>query len=144
MRFRLALVRPVAAGDPQDSAQKSQVLFSVYPAILPTLLLFCHTRLDKTSKSPFERHPTLYFPNGDIVLSASIDSGRDSSDAPPKTQLFRVHKFLVTHHSAMFANMFSDADPGSGESYDGVPMVELQGDKAQDLALLLNYLYNTT
>ena len=93
-----------------------------------------------------ERHPTLYFPNGDIVLSAlAIDShsAGDSSDAP-KTQLFRVHKFLLMHHSATFANMFADADPGSGESYDGVPMVELQGDTAEDLTLLLNYLYNPT
>ncbi len=85
-----------------------------------------------------ERHPTLYFPNGDIVLSASIDS------APPRTQLFCVHKVLLTHHSTAFANLFADANPGSGESCDGVPMVELHGDKAEDLALLLNYLYNPT
>ncbi|KAI1784925.1 hypothetical protein LXA43DRAFT_1040201 [Ganoderma leucocontextum] len=92
-----------------------------------------------SSSSASEPHPTLYFPNGDVVLSALIDS-----EAPPTTRLFRVHKFLLMHHSATFANMFADAKPGSGESYDGVPMVELQGDKAEDLALLLNYLYNPT
>ncbi len=94
--------------------------------------------------STSEQHPTLYFPNGDVVLSASTDSGEDPSDAPSKTQLFRVHKFLLTHHSTTFANMFTDANPGSGESHGGVPLVELHGDKAEDLALLLNYLYNPT
>lgn len=91
-----------------------------------------------------QRHPTLYFPTGDVVLSAgaSIDSG--PLDVPPTTQLFRVHKFLLMHHSITFSNMFADANPASCESYDGVPMVALQGDKAEDLALLLNYLYNAT
>ncbi|KAM5546249.1 hypothetical protein V8D89_000375 [Ganoderma adspersum] len=91
-----------------------------------------------------ERHPTLYFPNGDVVLSAQASIHPRPLAAPPKTQLFRVHKFLLTHHSVTFANMFADANPASGESYDGVPMVELQGDKAEDVALLLNYLYNPT
>ena len=90
------------------------------------------------SDNPPERHPTLYFPNGDVVLSALIDG------APPRTQLFRVHKFLLMHHSTAFANMFADANPASGESYDGVPIVELHGDRSEDFALLLNYLYNPT
>ncbi len=45
---------------------------------------------------------------------------------------------MLMHHSITFANMFADANPGCSESYDGVPMIELHGDKAVDLALLLN------
>ena len=88
---------------------------------------------------PAERHPTLYFPTGDVVLSASIDTG-----GPPTTQLFRVHKFLLMHHSTAFANMFTDAAADPGETYDGVPIVQMEGDDAEDLATLLNYLYNPT
>ncbi|KAM5546236.1 hypothetical protein V8D89_000362 [Ganoderma adspersum] len=88
---------------------------------------------------PAERHPTLYFPNGDVVLSASIDSA-----GPPRTQLFGVHKFLLIHHSTTFANMFTDAAAGPGETYDGVPIIQMEGDDADDLATLLNYLYNPT
>ncbi len=88
---------------------------------------------------PLERHSTLYFSDGDVVLAASTSNG-----TTPGSQVFRVHKFLLKHHSPTFANMFLDADAASGESYDGVPMVKLQGDKAEDLALLLNYLYNPT
>ena len=90
------------------------------------------------TEAPPERHPTLYFSDGDVVLAASADG------PPPGSQLFRVHKFLLKHHSPTFANMFLDADAETGESYDGVPMVQLQGDKAEDIALLLNYLYNPT
>ena len=89
---------------------------------------------------PAERHPTLYFTNGDVVLSASVDAavGR------PQSRLFRVHKFLLMHHSTTFANMFADATAGPGETYDGVPIVKMEGDDAEDLAKLLNYLYNPT
>ncbi|KAM5546251.1 hypothetical protein V8D89_000377 [Ganoderma adspersum] len=84
---------------------------------------------------PAERHPTLYFPNGDVILSASIDVEGASPETSIHTQLFRVHKFMLVHHSATFSNMFADANPGgSGESYDRVPLVELRGDKAGDLA----------
>ena len=88
---------------------------------------------------PAERHPTLYFPTGDVVLSASIDTA-----GPARTQLFRVHKFLLMHHSTTFSNMFTDATAGPGESYDGVPIIQMEGDDAEDLAKLLNYLYNPT
>ncbi|PIL28653.1 hypothetical protein GSI_08695 [Ganoderma sinense ZZ0214-1] len=92
---------------------------------------------------PTERHLKLYFPNGDVVLSASIDS--DAAPAgPPRCQLFRVHKFLLMHHSTAFTNMFEDATAGPNESYDGVPIVKMEGDNAEDLAQLLNYLYNPT
>ena len=90
------------------------------------------------SDSCTERHPTLYFSDGDVVLSAS------TGGTTPEFQVFRVHKFLLKHHSPTFANMFLDADAEPGESYDRVPMVALQGDKAEDVALLLNYLYNPT
>ncbi|KAI0703882.1 hypothetical protein C8T65DRAFT_741227 [Cerioporus squamosus] len=56
--------------------------------------------------------------------------------------LFRVHKFLLRYHSAPFGHMFADANVGSDETYDGVPMAEMHGDRAEDLGMLLNCIYN--
>ncbi|RDX52335.1 hypothetical protein OH76DRAFT_1345701 [Lentinus brumalis] len=88
-----------------------------------------------------ERHPKLYLPDGDIVLRAS-KSAPAAQDGAQHYQLFRVHKFLLKYHSAPFGHMFADARVGSDEAYDGVPMAEMHGDRAEDLGLLLNYIYN--
>ncbi len=89
-----------------------------------------------------ERHPTFYIPNGDVVLAAKLTPQADES--PPRYQLFRVHKFLLGLRSTVFSNLFADADAAASnsESYDGVPLVELHGDNAEDFALLLSYLYD--
>ncbi|KAI1787045.1 hypothetical protein LXA43DRAFT_1064632 [Ganoderma leucocontextum] len=88
----------------------------------------------------FERHPKCYIPGGDVVLAAKI--APEAEDGLPKYQLFRVHKFLLSLRSPAFANLFADADAAApNDAYDGVPLIELHGDSPQDLALLLNYIY---
>ncbi|KAI1787050.1 hypothetical protein LXA43DRAFT_1031003 [Ganoderma leucocontextum] len=90
--------------------------------------------------SVLERHPDLYFEDGDVVLA--VKQAPTSDDEPLKNILFRVHKFLLKHHSATFFNFFADANAAPAEVYDGVPLAEMYGDKAEDFALLLSYLYN--
>ncbi|TBU47700.1 hypothetical protein BD309DRAFT_951203 [Dichomitus squalens] len=87
-----------------------------------------------------ERHPQLYFPDGDIALLAVKEPL--SHDGPPSFYVFRIHKFLLRHHSETFANMLADANSHTDNVYDGVPLVEMHGDKAEDLAQLLNFIYN--
>ena len=93
-----------------------------------------------------ERHPQLYLRDGDIVLRAAKSQASPiaCSTGPARFQLFRVHKFLLRHHSIVFADML-DSDRGrtveAGETYDGLPLAEMP-DSADDLALLLHYLYN--
>ena len=90
-----------------------------------------------------ERHPDLYFPDGDVVLAVQqTPKADDPAEGPLKCTLFRVHKFLLKHHSTTFSNLFADADATPTEVYDGVPLAEMYGDKAEDFALLLSYLYN--
>lgn len=87
-----------------------------------------------------DRHPQLYFPDGNIALLATkplLENGGQS-----RHLVFRVHKFLLRHHSETFANMIADAHAETDTVYDGVPLVEMHGDNAEDLATLLNYLYN--
>ena len=88
-----------------------------------------------------ERHPRLYFPAGDIVLRA-IPAAAASDSGPQRFQVFRVHKFLLKHHSAPLGHLFEDASVTSDETYDGVPMATMHGDRAEDLGMLLNYIYN--
>ncbi|KAM5546269.1 hypothetical protein V8D89_000395 [Ganoderma adspersum] len=92
-----------------------------------------------------ERHSNLYFTDGDVVLAVNQTPGTKSDDSAEGRltyTLFRVHKFLLKHHSTVFANFFADANAAPTEVYDGVPLAEMHGDKAEDFALLLSYLYN--
>ena len=41
----------------------------------------------------------------------------------------------------IFANMFADGTTMPGETYEGVPLMDMRGDQAEDLATLLSYLY---
>ncbi len=93
-------------------------------------------------QSILERHPDLYFVDGDIVLAVKQTPKSEDPEERPKYHLFRVHKFLLKHHSGTFANFFADASAAPTEVYDGVPLAEMHGDKAEDFALLLGYLYN--
>ena len=90
-----------------------------------------------------ERHPDLYFPDGDVVLAVQqTPKADDPAEGPLKCTLFRVHKFLLKHHSAPLGHLFEDASVTSDETYDGVPMATMHGDRAEDLGMLLNYIYN--
>ncbi|KAM5545096.1 hypothetical protein V8D89_001207 [Ganoderma adspersum] len=80
-----------------------------------------------------EHHVKFYLPGGD---SHTKESG------PPRYQLFKVHKFLLGLRSQVFHNLFADADAAApNDSYDGLPLVQLHGDKPEDLTLLLSYIY---
>lgn len=83
------------------------------------------------------RSTQLYFPDGDVILSASTGS----AGGVQQIQLFRVHKFLLSHHSAVFRDMFSLPPSDANETVDGVPVVALQ-DNVEPLERVLNVLYN--
>lgn len=87
---------------------------------------------------PQERHPTLYFDDGDIVLSATT-SGTGIK------QLFRVHRLYLSHASDVFRDMFVIATSSvDTEKYDGISLLPLPHDSAQDLESLLDIIYHPT
>ncbi|KAM5544005.1 hypothetical protein V8D89_002622 [Ganoderma adspersum] len=63
-----------------------------------------------------------------------------ASDSPPRYQLYRVHKSILSHNSPVLANLFEDAAPA--DVYDGAPLVEMTGDSAEALASLLAFIYD--
>ena len=81
-----------------------------------------------------ERHPTLYFPDGDVVLALQRSNAADL--------LFRVDKIFLARHSPIFRDMLSfSAENGPNDTYDGVPLVNLV-DNGEDLKTLLSGMYN--
>lgn len=96
-------------------------------------------------------HATFYFPDGDVILESApkfprIDVPPDSTPDPPCTTLFRVHRWLLAHHSPIFCDMFSLPYPpeGSGDELaDGVPVIKMM-DAAEDLESIVRIFYNPT
>ncbi|KAM5546281.1 hypothetical protein V8D89_000407 [Ganoderma adspersum] len=88
------------------------------------------------------RYTKFYIPSDDVVLATKFAPQADES-GPPRYQVFRVHKLLLGLRSSVFSNLFADANAAASKelSYDGAPLIELHGDNAEDIALLLNYLY---
>lgn len=86
-----------------------------------------------------ERHKSLYYEDGDMVVSA-ISRTRHNV-----TKLFRVDKVFLARHSAIFRGMLSldqaFADIDVNEKYDGVPKVHLTDD-AEDVEGLLAAIYD--
>ncbi|TBU54921.1 hypothetical protein BD310DRAFT_951150 [Dichomitus squalens] len=87
-----------------------------------------------------ERHPTLYYDDGNVVLSGRTHDG--------ELQYFRVHKSILSRHSPVLADMFSIPPllaTGSrthfAESYDGVVHVQMP-DTAEELISFLTMFYD--
>lgn len=84
------------------------------------------------------RHPTMYLPHGDIVLSCASEDERTLT-------LFRVGKSTLAFHSTVFATMLTLPEgPEEQETYEGVPLVRMSGDTAEDLGELLTALYDAS
>lgn len=84
----------------------------------------------------YQRSPSLYFSDGDIILSAF--SG-------PKTRaVFRVHRIFLSHYSEVFRDMFAVAsDDNVQEKYDSIPVVNMpEEDTADAVGRLLDVMYN--
>ena len=83
------------------------------------------------------RHPTLYFPDGDFVISVT---SRDKT----YIEFYRVDKVFLARHSPIFKDMLSLGDGDSrNEQYDDAPKVHLLDD-AEDVAGLIGAMYNAT
>ncbi|OBZ79828.1 hypothetical protein A0H81_01512 [Grifola frondosa] len=85
-------------------------------------------------------HPTLYFNDGNVVLSALAQDGL--------RQHFRIHQSILCRHSPVLADMFmlpplmtSGSKDEIEEAYDGVPHVQMP-DSAEDLASFLGVFYD--
>ncbi|EIW56245.1 uncharacterized protein TRAVEDRAFT_22549 [Trametes versicolor FP-101664 SS1] len=87
----------------------------------------------------YERHPQLYHDDGDVVLRAHISS----EGHPLRYQLFCVRKAILSAHSDVFSNLFSDASENVGPTYDGKPLINM-ADEAADVSHLLLYLYDSS
>lgn len=85
-------------------------------------------------EQPGLRHPTLYYEDGDVVLSS------DSVDQI--TTFYRVDKIILSRQSIVFQEMFAlPMIPTPGEMYDGVAWVRMP-DSTEELALFLEGLYS--
>lgn len=89
---------------------------------------------DSTFVSRQVRHPTLWLPDGNIVLSAP-------SSCRPCDILFRVHKSVLARASTVFNDMFAlPTDPTAQDIYDSVPFVSIH-DTAEELQSVLQLMY---
>lgn len=93
-----------------------------------------------STRSEPERHPTLYYDDGNVVLSGLTQDGN--------RQHFRVHKSILCRHSPVLADMFAIPPlvvPGSktdfAESYDDVVHVQMP-DSAEELISFLTMFYD--
>ena len=80
-------------------------------------------------------HPTLFLPDGDVVLSVK-------SHEPART-LYRLEKSLLSHHSPIFRSTFRlPQQPGLNEEYQGVPVVPLEENDPGAMEDLLKFMQN--
>jgi hypothetical protein len=91
---------------------------------------------------PDQHHPTLYFEDGNVVLSAV-----DKQDI---RWYFRVHRSILCRYSPVFQEMFmipplTEEGPEQKiiELYDGVLEVQM-ADSAEDVDSFLSVIYDST
>ncbi|TDL17688.1 hypothetical protein BD410DRAFT_544472 [Rickenella mellea] len=90
--------------------------------------------MSESESSASRNHETLYLPAGDLVLSSTMSNGG--------RVLFRVHRFMLAHHSPVFADMFLlPSTEGSNETYDGVSLIYMP-DATEDIEALLQIFYD--
>ncbi|KAH8114945.1 hypothetical protein DFH11DRAFT_1508402 [Phellopilus nigrolimitatus] len=77
-----------------------------------------------------EKHPRLYLPDGNFVLSANQDV---------RIILFRVHKSICALHSEIFEGMLAH-DTYIAETYEEAPVVEMP-DTAEQIEAMLEAMY---
>ena len=89
---------------------------------------------------PEQHHPTLYFDDGNVVLSAIAKDGR--------RRYFRVHQSVLCRHSPIFEEMFQipplredTPEHEIAESYDGVLHIQMP-DTAEEVDSLIGVLYD--
>ncbi|KAM5546276.1 hypothetical protein V8D89_000402 [Ganoderma adspersum] len=89
-----------------------------------------------------ERDVKFYNPRGDVILAARVPS-QATAPGPPTYKIFKVHKFLLGLRSQVFYNLFADSDASAApnDTFDGLPLVELHGDRPEDFSVLLSYIY---
>ena len=98
--------------------------------------------LEMATPSNMVKSELVYMNDGNIIL-------RGNATEPGLPTIFRVHKSILTRHSATFSEMFMLPPLTEGperrivEMYDGVPEVQMQ-DSADDLCSFLHVLYDPT
>ena len=76
------------------------------------------------------------------TLCLGEESGRKALNSYAAT-LFRVDQRFLTRHSPIFADMFAlPSGTEKREEYDGVPIVHLPQDDAEDVTSMLQAIYN--
>lgn len=82
------------------------------------------------SQEEFVKHSEFWFEDGNIVLVAE-GAG------------FCVHRGVLSRHSEVFRDMFLVPQPAEGEeTIEGCPVVRLTEDGAEEVALVLEILYD--
>ena len=80
----------------------------------------------------FDKHPTLWFDDGNVVLIAE-NTG------------FRVYRGVLAKHSEIFRDMFllphPDSELAIEDTYDGCPIVRMAEDEAHEWEVVLGVLY---
>lgn len=79
--------------------------------------------------SQLEHHAVFWLEDGNVILVA-------------ENMGFRVHRTILSMHSAFFRDMFSLPQPQTpGGFIEGCPDVRMVGDTPEDIALMLRVMY---
>ncbi|KAI0749140.1 hypothetical protein BC629DRAFT_1598923 [Irpex lacteus] len=80
-------------------------------------------------------HPSLYLPDGDVVISTP------SKSLDGSLQIFRLHRAVLEEHSEVLAHVLLTLAGDNQEQYDGVLLFRLSDD-ADDLGVLFGAMYD--